>query len=83
MYITYMFNWLYNLMQIKIPFVLSDTVVFSISIYSLFIGSVFLFITYLAIRFFLTGILSYEKASIRTKVVHNYQNTKSHFKEDK
>lgn len=80
MYITYLFDWLYQVMQIKIPFVFSDTIVFSVSIYSLFVGSVFLFITYLAIRFFLTGIISYEKASMRTKVVHKYQDTKSKVK---
>ena len=80
MYISYMFNWLYQMMQIKIPFVFSDTVVFSISIYSLFIGSVFLFITFLAIRFLLTGVISYEKASIRTKVVHKYQDAKAKVK---
>ncbi len=77
MYISYMFNWLFQMMQIEIPFVFSDKVFFSISIYNLFIGSVFLFITFLAIRFFLTGIISYEKASIRTKLVHKYQETKA------
>lgn len=80
MYISYMFNWLYQLMQIKIPFVFSDKVYFSVSIYGLFIGSVFLFITFLAIRFLLTGIISYEKSSIKTKVVHKYQDTKSKIK---
>ena len=80
MYIAYMFDWLYQMMQIKIPFVFSDTVIFSISIYSLFIGSVFLFIAFLAIRFFLTGVISYEKASIRSKVVHKYQEAKSKVK---
>lgn len=80
MYITYMFDWLYQMMQIEIPFVFSDKVVFSVSIYNLFIGSVFLFITYLVIRFFLTGIISYEKASIRTKVVHKYQDAKAKIK---
>ena len=82
MYISYMFNWLYQMMQIELPFVFSDTVVFKISIYNLFIGSVFLFITFLAIRFFLTGIISYEKASIRTKTVHKYQEAKSKSKEE-
>ena len=80
MYISYMFEWLYQMMQIKIPFVFSDTVIFSISIYNLFIGSVFLFITFLAIRFFLTGIISYEKSSVRSKVVHKYQDTKAKVK---
>lgn len=80
MYISYMFDWLYQMMQIKIPFVFSDKVFFSVSIYSLFIGSVFLFITFLAIRFFLTGIISYEKASIRSKVVHKYQDVKAKIK---
>lgn len=80
MYISYMFNWLYQMMQIEIPFVFSDKVIFSVSIYNLFIGSVFLFITFLAIRFFLTGIISYEKASIRTKVVHKYQDAKAKIK---
>ena len=82
MYISYMFGWLYQMMQIKIPFVFSDTLIFSISIYNLFIGGVFLFITFLAIRFFLTGIISYEKASIRTKAVHKYQEAKSKGKEE-
>lgn len=80
MYISYMFEWLYQMMQIEIPFVFSDKVVFSVSIYSLFIGSVFLFITFLAIRFFLTGIISYEKASIRTKVLHKYEDAKAKIK---
>lgn len=80
MYISYMFEWLYQMMQIEIPFVFSDKVVFSVSIYNLFIGSVFLFITFLAIRFFLTGIISYEKASIRSKVVHKYQDAKEKVK---
>lgn len=80
MYISYMFEWLYQMMQIEIPFVFSDKVVFSVSIYNLFIGSVFLFITFLAIRFLLTGVISYEKASIRSKVVHKYQDAKAKVK---
>lgn len=75
-----MFNWLFQFMQIEIPFVFSDTIIFSVSIYSLFVGSVFLFITFLVIRFFLTGIISYEKSEIRTKAIHKYQETKSKIK---
>ena len=80
MYITYMFNWLYQFMQIEIPFVFSDTIVFSISIFNLFLGSVFLYITFLVIQFFLTGVISYEKSEIKSKVVQKYQEAKSNVK---
>lgn len=70
-------------MQLRLPIILSPTLTFNLSIYELFLGSCFLFITYLVIKFFLTGVISYEKASTRTEFVNKYKNAKNEVKSEK
>lgn len=72
-----MFDLVYRCMQLRLPIVLSPTLTFSLSIYEMFLGSCFLYITYLVIKFFLTGVISYEKFSTRTEFVNKYKNAKN------
>ncbi len=50
MFITYVSEWLYNVMQLPVPIVLSPKHIYSITIWNLFIGSLILGILLLLIK---------------------------------
>lgn len=59
MYISYMFNWLYKVMQIPVPLVLSNNVYALVTIFDIFMFTFYLGIFIVLIRFMVTNNLSF------------------------
>lgn len=67
MFITYISSWLYEVMQLPIPIVLSPTHIYSISIWNLFIGVLSLGIFIILIKLAFNG-LSWSDFRIKERV---------------
>lgn len=81
MYISYFFDLVYYVISsVHIPIILGPNMKLSFSILSLFLVFSIIFIVYIILKFFLTGIIGYEKASVRTAFIHKYQDAKSNIK---
>ncbi|MBR5227690.1 MAG: hypothetical protein IKV94_03540 [Clostridia bacterium] len=60
MYIEYVFNWLYKIMLLPFPLVLSNEVFYLVTILDLFMFSVYVAIFIILIRYILTDTISFE-----------------------
>lgn len=58
MYITYVFNWLYKIMQLPVPLVLSEDVFGLVTIFDIFMFTVYVAIFIILIRYIITDSLS-------------------------
>jgi len=59
MYITYMFNWLYDILQLPVPIVLSDNIYSMVTIFDLLMFSIYIAIFIILIRYIITDSLSF------------------------
>lgn len=59
MYITYMFNWLYDILQLPVPLVLSDNIYSMVTIFDLLMFSIYIAIFIILIRYIITDNLSF------------------------
>lgn len=59
MYITYMFNWLYDILQLPVPLVLSDNIYFMVTIFDLLMFSIYIAIFIILICYIITDTLSF------------------------
>lgn len=64
MYISYVFNWLYNIMQVPFPLVASDSVFGLVTVFDLFLFSVYCGIFIVLIRYMVTDNLSLKVGDI-------------------
>lgn len=58
MYISYVFSWLYKIMLLPVPLVLSDDVYYLVTIFDLFMFTVYIAIFIILIRYLITDNLS-------------------------
>lgn len=59
MYLTYMFNWLYDILQLPVPLVLSKDIYSMVTIFDLLMFSIYIAIFIILIRYIITDNLSF------------------------
>lgn len=64
MYISYLFNWLYKVMQIPVPLVLSNEIYALVTIFDIFMFTLFIGIFIVLIRYLITNNLSLRVGSM-------------------
>lgn len=81
MFITYIAQWLYTVMQLPVPIVLSPTHIYSITIFNLFIGVLLFGIFMLLLERAMHG-LRYSDFRIKEKVPQTTDNANKKVSED-